>query len=100
MNVIKHLRHGDVVANDFLATLDMIQLQSGLVEPIFEYKGQLPYLEIGFIKSLRNRLAEIDASIWIEDAWTPKLQREGDRSIMGEFIKMGYKATKLRHLNA
>ena len=98
--VIKQLRNGNTVENDFLVTLDIIQLQSGLITPLFEYKGSVPYMDVGYIASLRERLAEIDASIWIEKAWTPSLQREGDKSLMEAFLRRNLTPDTLRKLNA
>jgi len=101
-NVIKQLRNGGTVANDFLVTLDMIQLISGLTTPIFEYaEKKLEYLDKGFIVALHDRMSEIDASIWIEEAWVPKLQREGDESIMEAFLeRSSINWQTLRKLNA
>ncbi len=36
--VVKLLRNGKNLANDFLFTLDELQLQSGLITPLYEYK--------------------------------------------------------------
>jgi hypothetical protein len=59
------------------------QLDSGLTEPILEdTKTWTPYIEEGLIRHIRDRLAYLDGSIAIEDEWCPKLQREGDISIM------------------
>ena len=51
---------------------------------------------------MKNRLAKIDAKIWIEYANTPALQREEDQSIMEAFIRRKIKPTilRLRKLNA
>ena len=98
--VIKQLRNGKTLAEDFLFTLDELQLQSGLITPLYEFKGKLTYMDDGLIISLKNRLDEIDATIWIEEARTPAIQREGDQSIMEAFIQRGIKSTILRQLNA
>ncbi len=39
-------------------------------------------MEDGWLLHLRQRLAHLNGSIWVEEAWTPKLQRVGDASIM------------------
>ncbi len=50
---------------------------------------------------LRRRLAEMDASIWIQAAWSPKLQRVGGASIMEVFNAIpGITRAKLRRANA
>jgi hypothetical protein len=54
-----------------------------LTEPILEdTKTWTPYIKEGLIRHIRDRLAYLDGSIAIEDAWCPKLQRDGDVSIM------------------
>jgi len=98
--VVKQLRNGKTLAEDFLFTLDELQLQSGLITPLFEYKERLTYMDNGLLVSLKNRLAEIDATIWMEDATIPALQREGDQSIMEAFIRRKIKPSILRKLNA
>ena len=98
--VIKQLRNGEDVEEGFMTTLDNLQMQSGLMNPLFEDSTNLTYMDIGLIVSLRERLNGIDASIWIEDAWKPELQREGDKCLMEEFVRMKYTKTRLRHLNA
>jgi len=37
---------------------------------------------------MRKQLNEIKATMWIEDAWQPKLQRIGDESIMERFAQI------------
>ena len=86
--LIKQLRWDRVVANDFLVALDSVQMCSGFVEPILEsVEDVIEFLSPSYIISLRNRLREMKAYVWIEKSWTPKLQREGDRSIMQVFVQ-------------
>ena len=86
--LVKQLRWDRVVANDFLVALDSVQLCSGFVEPILEaVDDAIDYLSPSYIISLRTRLREMKAYVWIEKSWTPKLQREGDRSIMQVFVQ-------------
>ena len=33
-------------------------------------------------------MRDYEAGIWVEDAWTPSLQREGDQSIMEAFTQL------------
>ena len=100
--LLKQLRWDKVVANDFLVTLDATQLCSGLSDPILEAVAiTIDYLEPSYIIDLRRRLAEMGASIWIEDAWVPCLQREGDSSLMDCFSQIrGITRAKLRRANA
>ena len=59
--------------------LSAAQLHSGLTRPLLDETGmQITYLEKGHIFHLRDRLRLLDGSIWIENIWTPALQREQD----------------------
>ena len=87
--IIKQLRWAKTVANDFLVTLDSIQLCSGFSRPILESVADtLDYLEPSLIVDIRPWLAELGANIWIESAWTPNLQWDGDSSLMDRFIRI------------
>ena len=89
--ILKQLRWGKVVANDFLTTLDYAQMRSSLVAPLLEnIQPAVEYLGNSYIMSIRKRLDEMGGSMWIEDCWTPKLQREGDRSLMEVFISISW----------
>ena len=80
---VKHLRWGKEIGEDFKILLSAAQLTSGLTTPILDSVDlEIPYLEEGVISHLRNTLRKLYSSLHIEDVWTPKLQREGDRSIM------------------
>jgi hypothetical protein len=46
------------------------------------------YIDKGWIVDLRERLNEIGGKLWIEDAWQPQLQREGDFSLMERFLSV------------
>ena len=80
---IKSLRMNGQMARYFPTTLDNIQLDSGFISPIMEdITLPIDYIDKGWIIGLRERIRAVDAGIWIEEAWTPDLQREGDTSIM------------------
>jgi hypothetical protein len=70
-----------------LTALDNIQLASGFVTPILEKTSPpIDYIDNGWILDLRNRLYKIGATLWVENAWQPKLQRDGDYSLMERFL--------------
>ena len=71
---MKHIQWGGKVANNILVTLDNIQLAAGFIRPIFDNtQRRLDYIDQGWLTSLQKRMGEIDAMIWIEDAWSPEL---------------------------
>ena len=87
--LLKQIRWDKTVANDILVTLDNLQLCSGLIHPVLEFTSlPIPYVDEGFLSSIRRRLGEINAGLWIENAWTPSLQRVGDESLMSRFISI------------
>ena len=98
----KQLRWDKTIANDILVVLDNLQLVSGLVQPVFASPGvSIAYAEQGLLKAIRERMHEIEATMWIEHAWQPKLQRYGDASMMELFLQIAGITTKqLEKLNA
>ena len=71
------------VANNFLTTLNNIQLVSRLTTHALDNMNvSLDYMDPGWIIALCAQMREIGASLWIEDAWATDLQQEGDSSIM------------------
>ena len=78
------------------------QLRSGLVKPIFDsIDVPVTYMGNYFLMAVRERTAEIGATMWVEDLWVPKLQREGDESLMERFVMTrGVTKTILRRANA
>lgn len=99
--IIKQLRWKKTVANDFLVTLDNVQICTGFTHPMLEMTHHtITYLETSFIVDLHRRLGEMNATIWVEDAWTPKLQRLGDEALMERFISVpGVTTSQLRQAN-
>lgn len=75
--LLKELRWDKSVANAMHTTIDQLQMRVGFVRPIMEFttlpiryastKGEFD----GYFLSLRQRLADIDGSLWLEEAWTP-----------------------------
>ena len=45
----------------------------------------MDYVDEGLLALLRGSMGEIEANMWIEKAWAPKLQWERDRAIMEGF---------------
>ena len=87
--IIKQLRWNSTLANDILTALDNVQLASGFVTPILEKTDtEMDYIDNGWIVDLRERLNEIGGKLWVEDAWQPQLQREGDFSLMERFLSV------------
>ncbi len=86
MTMLKHFRWNKTVGNDMLVVLSTVQLLSGLCEPIMEdVTTNLSYVANGWFMHQRRRLKELNASMWIEHQWTPKLQRINDHSLMKTF---------------
>lgn len=100
--LVKQLRWDKTVANYFLVALDSVQLCSGLTTPLLEStEYNISYLSPSYIIDLRARLHMMGATLWIEKAWTPALQRVGDRSLMEAFIAIpGVSRANLRRANA
>jgi hypothetical protein len=84
--MIRSLRWGGIVANDIIATLNAAQLVSGWESPLLEATSpHLKYLPRGWILHLREMLQTYGAILWVEKAWRPRKQRQGDTAIMEGF---------------
>ncbi len=100
--IIKQLRWNHTVANDLLTTIDSAQLHTGVGPPLMEITTPpIKYAGATFLLSLRDQLARIDGSLWIEDIWSPLLQREHDKFIMDRLLRIpGITTTQLHKANA
>ena len=88
--MISRLRHDKTVANSILTALETAQIRSGFTNPIFEDTSLPIVYEIDSdLISLRERIRAMGGSLWIEEEWTPSLQRVNDVSIMEAFIRSG-----------
>jgi hypothetical protein len=98
---VRQLQLGKEIAIDFKICLSQAQLQSGFVQLILDCTGiPTQYLETGLISHLRDRLAELDGSIVIPDAWMPKIQQVNDKLIMEELALLkDVKKRQLEHAN-
>jgi hypothetical protein len=86
--LVRTIRWNGIVAEDFKTTLNAYQMVSGFATPVLENcKTPIEYAGKGWIPILREMFREIDAGIWIEDAWIPEKQRQHDKALMEEFAK-------------
>ena len=77
--MIKQLRWNNTLANNILTALDNVQLASGFVSPILEHTDtDMDFIDRGWIVDLRERLNEIGAKLWIEDASGRRLLLNGE----------------------
>jgi hypothetical protein len=99
--MLKQLRWDETIAGDILTTLENIQLATGFTSPILEATSlPIDYIDQGWILDLRSRLDEIGASLWVEDAWQPPLQRENDVSLMEKFLQVCTTKSQQKQLHA
>ena len=83
-----------------LVVLSAVQLMSGLCVPVMEdVTTDLSYIGGGWFVHQRERLKDLNATMWIEHQWTPQLQRQNDQSLMKAFSLDG-KATHQQKLIA
>ena len=100
--LLKQLRWDKTVANDTIVTLDTLQLVSGLSRPLMEYTTTpVKYIGDSYFLHIRAQLADIHASLWIEEVWKPQPHRENDEFIMDKFTSIpGITRAELRQANA
>lgn len=83
MTMLRNLRWDETMSKDILVTLSAIQLYSGLCKPILEdVTTALDYIPQGWIARICHRLNAMNATMWVEHQWCPKLQRVEDQPIM------------------
>ncbi|KAL7550562.1 hypothetical protein ACHAWF_015354 [Thalassiosira exigua] len=96
---VRQIQWGKELATELRILTSHAQLCSGIMQPILEQPQQdLPHLEEGYIAHIHKRLKDLGGGIWIENAWTPSLQREGDKSLMEEFMKVTCKGASKNKL--
>jgi hypothetical protein len=87
LSMIKHFRWNQTVGQDMLVVLSAWQLASGLCDPIMEQVDiNLSFIGKGWFPQIRKRLNNMKGQFWIEQQWTPALQRIHDTSIMKALI--------------
>lgn len=99
-HIVRHLKWGKEIGQDFRNVISKVQLESGLIDPILESpKTYLSYLTEGHISHIRERLRALEGGIWVEDTWSPSLQRRGDISLMERFLQIKASPAKYRAAN-
>lgn len=71
-----------------LININWLQQHSGLVDPIFSYTTDLPYLQNNWFLHMREFLWHTQSEISIPQQWLPRLQRCNDCSLMEKFSKI------------
>ncbi|KAL3802447.1 hypothetical protein ACHAWO_004749 [Cyclotella atomus] len=99
--ILRQLQWNKENAKDIRIVITQAQLDSGLVEPILEEtKTPTPYLEVGLIRHLRERLNYLNGKLAVENLWCPHLQRERDISIMQALSRLpGVTPGELKKVN-
>jgi hypothetical protein len=84
--LLSSLRWDQTIADDIICVLNAVQLASGWESPLLmEVDEPLLYLGRGWIRHVRQMLADVKAKVWVERAWVPRKQRQGDVSLMESF---------------
>jgi hypothetical protein len=100
MTMIKHMRQDTTMATDIKVTLSAWQLVSGLCTPFLEPSTEtLDFLGPGWIHHMRQRLQNINAKIWLEDQWTPRILRSNDSSIMSKVLQLRLSRATMQKFN-
>ena len=99
--LIQQLRWQGTIANDLLTVLSAIPLVSGLCRPLLEdTTTTIEYMNQGWFTHMRQRLAVMNASIWIKHQWCPQVQQHNDKSPMHAFSQiLGITKGKLTKAN-
>jgi hypothetical protein len=86
--IIRALRWVGIISNDIIATLNAFQLVSGWESPLLEDMSvTLKYLPQGWLPHVREMLRAFGSLLWVENAWRPCKQRQGDTALMEDFCR-------------
>jgi hypothetical protein len=99
--LLKHIRTNTALSTLLRIGLEWFQLHSGISRPILECPDlEIPYLEVGWYRALRNFLCSINATFHLDMARVPQPLREKDHAIMETFLAMQhYTVPELTRLN-
>ena len=98
-SLISHLQASTELGQAMIININMIQLSSGIIEPIFETNTKIDYIEDNWLLHLRSFIISIGGKIEIENAWKQDIQRINDVCLMNAFIKSGLRTSELRLIN-
>jgi hypothetical protein len=99
--LLKHLQANHKLSTLLRIGLTWFQLHAGITEPVLECPDTyIPYLEIGWFRSLRQFLCSIQAEIHVELTHIARPLRIHDTSIMNALLALKNIAPKrLYHIN-
>jgi hypothetical protein len=99
--LLKHIRTNTALSTLLRIGLEWFQLHAGISRPILECPDlEIPYLEVGWHRSLRNFLCSVNAHFHLAMARVPRPLREKDHEIMETFLAMQHCTTsELTRLN-
>ena len=89
MMFVKHIRSEEDLSKLLCIGLKWFQLHTGIVvRPILECPSiNLPYLEVGWVRTLRDFLCFINAEIHIDYLRVPQFLRNNDHALMESFLE-------------
>jgi hypothetical protein len=97
---LKRIRANQKLSTLLRIGLTWFQLQSGLTDPVLECPAlDLPYLEIGWFRSLRQFLQSIQATIQIDTTHIARHLRINDTSIMNALLDLQIPPNRLYRTN-
>ena len=97
--LISHIQADTELGKAMIININIIQLSSGIIEPIFETDTKIDYIDDNWLLHLRSFILSIGGKINIKKAWQQKLQRTNDVGLMNSFIQSGFRTSELRLIN-
>lgn len=98
--LIKQTNSDTTTGKLYQIVIDTYQLIAGTLQPIFESKYQLKYVDgAPLITNIGEYLIQQNASIKLTKAWTPTTQRVKDNAIMGILCKQNLPEWELYEYN-
>ena len=99
---IKHWRQPDTISGKLLrCTMAWTQMTAGtsysILQRVYEV---LPHLESRWLTSMRTFMADINATIELDETGVPSVQRQADKHIMDQILESNkFTAAQIRRLN-
>jgi hypothetical protein len=97
--MISHLPTGTELGTAFIININYIQLLAGIGTPIFTTQADISYIPMNWLLHIHQFLLEINATLEIQDLWSPARQCQHDEFLMTAFITMKASPSELVALN-
>jgi hypothetical protein len=98
-SIIGNMNSKASCGHDMDRVLGWAQIQSGISFPILEQHQNIDYIQNSWFTPLQRFLTILNGHITVEKQWQPELQRENDKIIMDEVLKLSISSSTRQTFN-